>query len=133
MKLTKADIEKVYSEQLENLLQQGYELVGKKEIEYLGNDKINPDVAILSKNGKSFELGFWVSLLSQEVVKWTMALTSYTEDVKYCQYQEEENQLENPFIYYQYSTAPNQKPIKRGDRIFSTESETFEFAKKYMR
>jgi hypothetical protein len=131
MKLTSANVKKAYSEQLENLLQQGYDLVGKKEIEYLGNDKINPDIAVLSKNGKCFELGFWVSLLSQKVVKWTMALTNYTEDVRYYQYREEENQLENPFSYYQYSPAPNQKPIKRGDRIFSTESEAFELAGKY--
>lgn len=60
-----------------------------------------------------------------------MALTNYTEDVRYYQYREEENQLENPFSYYQYSPAPNQKTIKRGDRIFSTESEAFELAGKY--
>ena len=132
MKLTSANVKKAYSEQLENLLQQGYDLVGKKEIEYLGNDKINPDIAVLSKNGKCFELGFWVSLLSQKVVKWTMALTNYTEDVRYCQYREEENQLENPFYYYQYSPAPKQKPIERGDCIFSTESEVLKLAEKYM-
>ena len=36
MKLTGADIEKVFSEQLENLLQQGYELVGEKKNGILG-------------------------------------------------------------------------------------------------
>lgn len=130
MKLTGADIEKVFSEQLENLLQQGYELVGEKKMEYLGDDKINPEVAILSKNGKYFELGFWVSFLSQEVVKWTMALTGYDKLRWNYYYQGAENQLENPFIYYQYSPAPDQKPIKRGDRIFSTESEVSELAEK---
>lgn len=129
MKLTKTDIEKAYSEQLENLLQQGYELVGEKELEYLGDDKINPEIAILRKNGKCFELAFWVSLLSQETVKWTMALTNYDKPRWLCHYQGVENKLENPFIYYEYSPAPNDKAIKREDCIFSTESEAIQFAR----
>lgn len=130
MKLTKTDIEKAYSEQLENLLQQGYELVGEKELGYIGNDKINPEIAILRKDGKCFELAFWVSLLSQETVKWTMALTDYDKSRWNYHYLGVENQLENPFIYYQYSPAPKDKAIiKREDCIFSTESEAIQFAR----
>lgn len=129
MKLTKAYIEKAYSEQLENLQQQGYELVGEKELGYIGNDKINPEIAILRKDGKCFELGFWVSLLSQETVKWTMALTDYDKSRWDYQYLGVENQLENPFIYYQYSPAPNDKTIKKEDCIFSTENEVIELAR----
>lgn len=132
MKLTKTDIEKAYSEQLENLLQRGYELVGEKELEYLGDDKINPEIAILRKDGKCFELAFWVSLLSQETVKWTMALTNYDESRWLYHYQGVENQLENPFVYYEYSPAPNDTAIKRENRIFSTESEVIELARSLM-
>ena len=129
MKLTKADIEKAYSEQLENLQQQGYELVGEKELGYIGNDKINPEIAILRKDGKCFELAFWISLLSQETVKWTMALTDYDKSRWNYHYRGVVNQLENPFIYYQYSPAPNDKAIKKEDCIFSTENEVIELAR----
>lgn len=132
MKLTKTDIEKSYSEQLEKLLQQGYELVGEKELGYIGNDKINPEIAILRKDGKCFELAYWVSLLSQETVKWTMALTNYDKSRWNYHYQGVENQLENPFIYYQYSPAPNDKAIKKEDCIFSTENEVIELARSLM-
>jgi hypothetical protein len=132
MKLRKADIEKAYSEQLENLLQQGYELVGEKELEYLGDDKINPEIAILKKDGKCFELAFWVSLLSQETVKWTMALTDYDKSRWLYHYRGVENQLENPFVYYEYSPKPKDKAIKREDCIFSTESEGIQFARSRM-
>lgn len=132
MKLTKTDIEKAYSEQLEKLLQQGYELVGEKELEYIGDDKINPEIAILRKDGKCFELAFWVSLLSQETVKWTMALTDYDKSRWLYHYQGVVNQLENPFIYYQYSSAPNDKAIKKEDCIFSTENEVIELARSRM-
>lgn len=129
MKLTKTDIEKAYSEQLEKLLQQGYELVGEKELEYIGDDKINPEIAILRKDGKCFELAFWVSLLSQETSKWTMALTDYDKSRWLYHYRGVENQLENPFIYYKYSPRANDKAIKREGRIFSTESEAIQFAR----
>ena len=132
MKLTKTDIEKAYSEQLANLQQQGYELVGEKELGYIGNDKINPEIAILRKDGKCFELGFWVSLLGQKVIKWTMVLIGYDESRWDYQYLGVENQLENPFIYYEYSPAPKDKAIKRGNRIFSTESEVIELARSLM-
>lgn len=132
MKLTKTDIEKAYSEQLANLQQQGYELVGEKELGYIGNDKINPEIAILRKDGKCFELGFWVSLLGQKVVKWTMVLIGYDESRWDYQYLGVENQLENPFIYYEYSPAPKDKAIKRENRIFSTESEVIELARSLM-
>ena len=129
MKLTKTDIEKAYSEQLKNLQQQGYERVGEKELGYIGNDKINPEIAILRKDGKCFELAFWISLLSQETVKWTMALTDYDKSRWNYHYRGVVNQLENPFIYYQYSPAPNDKAIKKEDCIFSTENEVIELAR----
>lgn len=132
MKLSGKDINKAYSEQLEKLLQQGYELVGEKELDYLGDDKINPEIAILRKDGKCFELAFWVSLLSQETVKWTMALTDYDKSRWLYHYRGVENQLENPFIYYEYSTRPRNETIKREDRIFSTESEVIELARSCM-
>lgn len=131
MKLAKADIEKAYSEQLENLLQQGYELVGEKELEYLGDDKINPEIAILKKDGKCFELAFWVSLLSQETVKWTMALTDYDKSRWLYHYQGVENKLESPFTYYEYSPKPRNE-IKREERIFSTEREALELVRSCM-
>lgn len=129
MKLTKTDVEKAYSEQLENLQQQGYELVGEKELGYIGNDKINPEIAILMKDGKCFELAFWISLLSQETVKWTMALTDYDKSRWLYHYQGVENQLETPFTYYEYSPRPRNETIKRENCIFSTESEVIEFAR----
>ena len=86
----------------------------------------------MRKDGKCFELGFWVSLLGQKVVKWTMVLIGYDESRWNYQYLGIENQLENPFIYYEYSPAPNDKAIKRENRIFSTESEVIELARSLM-
>lgn len=130
MKLTGADIDKAYSEQLAKLLLDGYTLVVARENGSL--DRTNDDFAkvVLEKDGKRYEFGYWYESINHSTGKHTLTLT---ESVKYSWWslhEEVNNLLSEPYIYYSYIFEYGGEYELYKYFIFSTEEEALELYEK---
>lgn len=130
MKLTGADINKAYSEQLAKLLLNGYTLVVARENGSLEKNKDDFAKIDLEKDGKRYEFGYWHESINQSTGKHTLTLT---ENVKYSWWslqEEVNNLLSEPYIYYSYifEYAGEYEPYKYF--TFSTEEEALELYEK---
>lgn len=122
MKLTGADINKAYSEQLSKLLMDGYILVVTRENGSLERSKDAFKVD-LEKDGKRYEFGYWYESINRSTGKYTLSLT---ERVKYSRWsfgEEVDNLLTEPFSYYSYTFGVNSTYELYKYFIFSTEEE----------
>jgi hypothetical protein len=130
MKLTGADINKAYSEQLAKLLLDGYTLVVARENGSL--DRTNDDFAkvVLEKDGKRYEFGYWYNSINNSTGKHTLTLT---ERVKYSWWnleKEVNNLLSEPYTYYSYTFGMDRTYELYKYFVFSTEEETLELYEK---
>lgn len=131
MKLTGADINKAYSEQLAKLLLDGYRLVVARENGSLEKNKDNNfAIVVLEKEGEKYEFGLWSDTINQKTGKYTLGLTEYNKYRWKYDYLENKNLLENPFSYYYYIFDSELQYNKFGYFAFSTEEEALELYEK---
>lgn len=126
MKLSGAEINKAYSEQLAKLLVDGYTLVVARENGSLKSEKTIREMVVLEKEGKQYEFGFWYEGLNRNTGKYTLSLV----DPLKREISDSENLLETPFIYYSYTFGLEgiYHPYKYF--AFSTEEEALELYEK---
>ena len=130
MKLTGADINKAYSEQLAKLLLDGYTLVVVRENGSLEKNKDEFAKIDLEKDGKRYEFGYWYESINHNTGKHTLTLT---ERVKYSRWslgEELNNLLSEPYTYYSYNFGMNRANELYKYFVFSTEEEALELYEK---
>ena len=103
MKLSGAEINKAYSEQLGKLLSEGYQLVIARDNGSLKSEKTVREMVVLEKEGKQYEFGFWYEGLNRNTGKYTLNLVEFDKHPLKREISESENLLETPFIYYSYT------------------------------
>ena len=130
MKLSGAEINKAYSEQLAKLLVDGYTLVVARENGSLKSEKTIREMVVLEKEGKQYEFGFWYEGLNRNTGKYTLNLVEFDKHPLKREISESENLLETPFIYYSYTFGLEgiYHPYKYF--AFSTEEEALELYEK---
>lgn len=130
MKLTGAEINKAYSEQLAKLLIDGYTLVVARENGSLKSEKTIREMVVLEKEGKQYEFGFWYEGLNRNTGKYTLSLVEFDKHPLKREISDSKNLLETPFIYYSYTFGLEgiYHPYKYF--AFSTEEEALELHKK---
>ena len=130
MKLSGAEINKAYSEQLAKLLVDGYTLVVARENGSLKSEKTVREMVVLEKEGKQYEFGFWYEGLNRNTGKYTLNLVEFDKHPLKREISESENPLETPFIYYSYTFGLEgiYHPYKYF--AFSTEEEALELYEK---
>lgn len=130
MKLSGAEINKAYSEQLAKLLVDGYTLVVARENGSLKSEKTVREMVVLEKEGKQYEFGFWYEGLNRNTGKYTLNLVEFDKHPLKREISESENLLETPFIYYSYTFGLEgiYHPYKYF--AFSTEEEALELYEK---
>ena len=130
MKLSGAEINKAYSEQLAKLLVDGYTLVVARENGSLKSEKTIREMVVLEKGGKQYEFGFWYEGLNRNTGKYTLNLVEFDKHPLKREISESENLLETPFIYYSYTFGLEgiYHPYKYF--AFSTEEEALELYEK---
>lgn len=130
MKLTGAEINKAYSEQLGKLLSEGYQLVIARDNGSLKSEKTVREMVVLEKEGKQYEFGFWYEGLNRNTGKYTLNLVEFDKHPLKREISESENLLETPFIYYSYTFGLEgiYHPYKYF--AFSTEEEALELYEK---
>ena len=130
MKLTGADINKAYSEQLAKLLLDGYTLVVVRENGSLEKNKDEFAKIDLEKDGKRYEFGYWYESINRNTGKHTLTLT---ERVKYSWWslgEELNNLLSEPYTYYSYNFGMDRANELYKYFVFSTEEEALELYEK---
>ena len=130
MKLSGAEINKAYSEQLAKLLVDGYTLVVARENGSLKSEKTIREMVVLEKEGKQYEFGFWYEGLNRNTGKYTLSLVEFDKHPLKREISDSENLLETPFIYYSYTFGLEgiYHPYKYF--AFSTEEEALELYEK---
>ena len=130
MKLSGAEINKAYSEQLGKLLSEGYQLVIARDNGSLKSEKTIREMVVLEKEGKQYEFGFWYEGLNRNTGKYTLNLVEFDKHPLKREISESENLLETPFIYYSYTFGLEgiYHPYKYF--AFSTEEEALELYEK---
>ena len=130
MRLSGAEINKAYSEQLGKLLSEGYQLVIARENGSLKSEKTIREMVVLEKEGKQYEFGFWYEGLNRNTGKYTLNLVEFDKHPLKREISESENLLETPFIYYSYTFGLEgiYHPYKYF--AFSTEEEALELYEK---
>lgn len=130
MKLSGAEINKAYSEQLGKLLSEGYQLVIARDNGSLKSEKTVREMVVLEKEGKQYEFGFWYEGLNRNTGKYTLNLVEFDKHPLKREISESENLLETPFIYYSYTFGLEgiYHPYKYF--AFSTEEEALELYEK---
>lgn len=130
MKLSGAEINKAYSEQLGKLLPEGYQLVIARDNGSLKSEKTVREMVVLEKEGKQYEFGFWYEGLNRNTGKYTLSLVEFDKHPLKREISESENLLETPFIYYSYTFGLEgiYHPYKYF--AFSTEEEALELYEK---
>lgn len=130
MKLSGAEINKAYSEQLAKLLSEGYQLVIARDNGSLNSEKTIREMVVLEKEGKQYEFGFWYEGLNRNTGKYTLSLVEFDKHPLKREISESENLLETPFIYYSYTFGLEgiYHPYKYF--AFSTEEEALELYEK---
>ena len=130
MKLTGADINKAYSEQLAKLLLDGYTLVVARENGSLEKNKDEFAKIDLEKDGKRYEFGYWYESINHNTGKHILTLT---ERVKYSRWslgEELNNLLSEPYTYYSYNFGMDRANELYKYFVFSTEEEALELYEK---
>ena len=130
MKLTGAEINKAYSEQLGKLLSEGYQLVIARENGSLKSEKTIREMVVLEKEGKQYEFGFWYEGLNRNTGKYTLNLVEFDKHPLKREISESENLLETPFIYYSYTFGLEGIYHLYKYFAFSTEEEALELYEK---
>ena len=130
MKLSGAEINKAYSEQLAKLLVDGYTLVVARDNGSLKSEKTIREMVVLEKEGKQYEFGFWYEGLNRNTGKYTLSLVEFDKHPLKREISDSENLLETPFIYYSYTFGLEgiYHPYKYF--AFSTEEEALELYEK---
>lgn len=130
MKLSGAEINKAYSEQLAKLLVDGYTLIVARDNGSLKSEKTVREMVVLEKEGKQYEFGFWYEGLNRNTGKYTLNLVEFDKHPLKREISESENLLETPFIYYSYTFGLEgiYHPYKYF--AFSTEEEALELYEK---
>ena len=136
MKLTGADINKAYTEQLTKLLLNGYNVIvanqnGSLEQE---NGRYNrillENKILLEKGGECFEFGFWGVGINSNTEKQILGMMKHDRlSLNYC-YEEEKNLLAGPFTYYGYTFGMGSEHKPYQYFAFSTEEEVLELYEK---
>lgn len=103
MRLTGADINKVYSEQLAKLLLDGYTLVVARENGSL--ERTNDDFAkvTLEKDGTKYDYGFWYDSINRNTGRHVLTLTEHIKYSWWDRYAETNNLLVEPYTYYSHN------------------------------
>ena len=130
MKLTGAEINKAYSEQLGKLLSEGYQLVIARDNGSLKSEKTIREMVVLEKEGKQYEFGFWYEGLNRNTGKYTLNLVEFDKHPLKREISESENLLETPFIYYSYTFGLEGIYHLYKYFAFSTEEEALELYEK---
>ena len=130
MKLTGADINKAYSEQLAKLLLDGYTLVVARENGSLEKNKDDYAKVVLEKDGKIYEYGYWFESINRSTGKHTLTLTQTDKNSWWSLQEEVNNLLSEPYSYYSYvfELGGEYEPYKYF--TFSTEEEALELYEK---
>ena len=130
MRLTGAEINKAYSEELGKLLSEGYQLIIARDNGSLKSEKTVREMVVLEKEGKQYEFGFWYEGLNRNTGKYTLNLVEFDKHPLKREISESENLLETPFIYYSYTFGLEgiYHPYKYF--AFSTEEEALELYEK---
>ena len=130
MKLTGAEINKAYSEQLGKLLSEGYQLVIARDNGSLKSEKTVREMVVLEKEGKQYEFGLWYEGLNRNTGKYTLNLVEFDKHPLKREISESENLLETPFIYYSYTFGLEGIYHLYKYFAFSTEEEALELYEK---
>lgn len=130
MKLSGAEINKAYSEQLGKLLSEGYQLVIARDNGSLKSEKTIREMVVLEKEGKQYEFGFWYEGLNRNTGKYTLNLVEFDKHPLKREISESENLLETPFIYYSYTFGLEGIYHLYKYFAFSTEEEALELYEK---
>lgn len=130
MRLTGAEINKAYSEELGKLLSEGYQLIIARDNGSLKSEKTVREMVVLEKEGKQYEFGFWYEGLNRNTGKYTLSLVEFDKHPLKREISDSENLLETPFIYYSYTFGLEgiYHPYKYF--AFSTEEEALELYEK---
>lgn len=130
MKLSGADINKAYSEQLAKLLLDGYTLVVARENGSLEKNKDDYAKVVLEKDGKIYEYGYWFESINRSTGKHTLTLTQTDKNSWWSLQEEVNNLLSEPYSYYSYvfELGGEYEPYKYF--TFSTEEEALELYEK---
>lgn len=130
MRLTGAEINKAYSEELGKLLSEGYQLIIARDNGSLKSEKTVREMVVLEKEGKQYEFGFWYEGFNRNTGKYTLNLVEFDKHPLKREISESENLLETPFIYYSYTFGLEgiYHPYKYF--AFSTEEEALELYEK---
>ena len=86
--------------------------------------------AVLEKEGKQYEFGFWYEGLNQNTGKYTLNLVEFDKHPLKREISESENLLETPFIYYSYTFGLEGIYHLYKYFAFSTEEEALELYEK---
>lgn len=127
MKLTGKDVNKAYSEQLANLLQDGYTLVVARENGSLEKNKDDFAKIDLEKDGKRYDYGFWYDGINEKVGRFVLTLT---EHIRYSWWDRSagaNNLLVEPYTYYSYNFGIYEQ---HKYFVFSSEEEALELYEK---
>ena len=127
MRLTGADINKVYSEQLAKLLLDGYILVVTRENGTLAQTNDDFAKVILEKDGKKYDYGFWYDGINSKVGRYVLTLTEHIRYSWWDRDAEVNNLLVEPYTYYSYNYGIYEV---YKHFIFSTEEEALELYEK---
>ena len=130
MKLSGAEINKAYSEQLGKLLSEGYQLVIARDNGSLKSEKTIREMVVLEKEGKQYEFGFWYEGLIRNKGNITLNLVEFDKHPLKREISESENLLETPFIYYSYTFGLEGIYHLYKYFAFSTEEEALELYEK---
>lgn len=130
MKLTGADINKAYSEQLAKLLLDGYTMVVARENGSLERTSDDFAKVVLEKDGKRYDFGYWYESINHSTGKHTLTLT---ESVKYFWWslkKEVNNLLSEPYTYYSHTLGVDRTDEIYKYFVFSTKEEALELYEK---
>lgn len=130
MKLTGAEINKAYSEQLAKLLLDGYTFVVARENGSLEKNKDEFAKIDLEKDGKRYEFGYWYESINQSTEKHTLTLTERVKSSWWNPYAEINNLLVEPYTYYSYNFRMDRMYELYKYFVFSTKEEAIELYEK---
>lgn len=130
MKLTGADIDKAYTEQLTKLLLNGYTIVVANQNGSLEEDKGRYNRTLLEKGGKRFEFGFWYVEINSNTEKQVLGLMKAGRFKSNNRCVTGKNLLAELFTCYSYVFEIGSEYKLYQYFAFSTEEEALELYKK---
>lgn len=136
MKLTGADINKAYTDQLTKLLLNGYNIVVVNQNGSLEQDNggysrtLLENKILLEKGGERFDFGFWGVGINSNTEKQILGMMKHDKFSLNYRYEEEKNLLVEPFTYYGYTFGMGSEHKPYQYFAFSTEEEALELYEK---